>query len=146
MKGIFAMFENLDFGAIFAIIVCILLALIAWWIFRDTRQKLDGRKQMLAKMEQDEQSEELPSELEAVAVNARVIDKRFSSDVIGTKSVKQVSSFIVTFFTEDGETLEYPVPEEIFLQIENGQESTLVTVDGQFFDFCDGEDAPEESE
>ncbi|MBO5778309.1 MAG: hypothetical protein J6R82_01940 [Clostridia bacterium] len=138
------MFENLDFGAILAIIICILLAFIAWWTFRDTRQKLDGRKQMLAEMEQEEQAEELPAEPEAVAVTARVIDKRFSSDVIGTKSVKQVSSYFVTFFTEDGETVEYPVPEEIFLQIEKGQESTLVTVDGQFFDFGDGEDAPEE--
>ena len=139
------MFENLDFGAIFAIIVCILLALIAWWIFRDTRQNLNDRHQRLEQMEQEDQTEDytLP---EPIAVTARVMEKRFQSDVIGTKSVKQVSSYFVTFFTEDGETLEYPVPEEIFQRIEKGQESTLVTVDGQFFDFGDGEDAPEEAE
>ena len=57
-----------------------------------------------------------------------------------------MSSYFVTFFTEDGETVEYSVPKELFLAIEKGQESTLVTVDSQFFDFGDGEDAPEEAE
>ena len=138
------MWNHIDSNLLLGIVGGVVLAMVAVLSFREIRREKAKHQQAVEEMEQmEEENYTLP---EPVAKTARVIDKRFSSDVIGTKSVKQVSSFFVTFFTEDGETVEYPIPEEIFLQIEKGQESTLVTVDGQFFDFGDGEDAPEEAE
>ena len=138
------MFNSIDPSLILPAVGFVFIAGMAVWFSREMSKERAKHQQAVEEMEQmEEEDYALP---EAVAVNARVIDKRFSSDVIGTKSVKQVSSYFVTFFTENGETVEYSVPEELFLAIEKGQESTLVTVDGQFFDFGDGEDAPEETE
>ncbi|MBQ8288173.1 MAG: hypothetical protein IJX76_05305 [Clostridia bacterium] len=91
-----------------------------------------------------ELTRELENQPTPVAVNAVVLSKSFKSRVEGTRSPRQVSEYTVTFRTEDGETAEYAVPQEIFMTIEEGQESTLVTIDGQFFDFSDGEDTPKE--
>lgn len=138
------MFENIEPDILFGLGGCALVALMAFFFFRELRRERDKHQEAVEEMEQmEEESFDLP---EPIVKTARVMEKRFASDVIGTKSVKQVSSYYVTFFTEDGETVEYAVPEEIFVTIEKGQESTLVTVDGDFFDFGDGEDAPEETE
>lgn len=46
----------------------------------------------------------------------------------------------VLFRTENGETKEYSVPIEIFNACEPHTTGDLVTVDGDFFDFGEGED------
>ena len=134
--------NNIDPFSLIGIGTIICLAILAIYMYVYCARIRTERQEALDEMEQTEEEEEyeLP---EPVACNARVMEKRFASDVIGTKSVRQVRSYYVTFFTEDGETVEYPVPEEIFLTIEKGQESTLVTVDGKFFDFGDGENIEE---
>ena len=138
------MWNHIDPDLLLSIAGGVFLTMVAVMSFREIRREKAKRQEAVEEMEQmEEEDYTLP---EPIAQNARVVEKRFSSDVIGTKSVKQVSSFFVTFFTEDGETVEYPVPREIFERLEKGQESTLVTIDGEFFDFGDGEDAPEESE
>ncbi len=123
--------------------VCLLIvfALFAKLFYTEIQREKSKKQASVEEMHRLEEAEALP---EPILRNARVIDKRFESDVMGTRSVRQVSSYFVTFFTEDGETVEYDVPREIFLQIEKGQESTLVTLDGKFFDFSDGEDASTE--
>ena len=45
----------------------------------------------------------------------------------------------VQFLTEDNQTVEYSVPEELYDYIYIGQKGTLATVDGEFFDFGEGE-------
>ena len=138
------MMNGIDPYTLIGIGAIICLAILAIYTYVYCARIRTERQEALDKMEQTEEEEyELP---EPVACNARVLEKHFASDVIGTKSVKQVSSYYVTFFTEDGETVEYPVPEEIFLTIEKGQESTLITVDGKFFDFSDGESVEEEED
>lgn len=138
------MFDILDPSLLLPAAGVVFIVGMTIWFSREMNKERAKHQQAVEEMEQmEEEDYTLP---EPVAKTARVIDKRFSSDVIGTKSVKQVSSYFVTFFTEDGDTVEYPVPEELFLAIEKGQESTLVTIDGDFFDFGDGEDAPEEAE
>lgn len=136
------MLENIEPNILFGLGGCALVALMAFFFFGELRRERDKHQEAVEEMEQmEEESFDLP---EPIAKTARVMEKRFASDVIGTKSVKQVSSYYVTFFTEDGETVEYAVPREIFLQIEKGEERTLVTIGGQFFDYGDGEDLPKD--
>ena len=48
--------------------------------------------------------------------------------------------FYVTFKTENDEEIEYPVRQEIWEGIAEYQEGTLVLVNGNFFDFGDGQE------
>ena len=63
----------------------------------------------------------------------------------GTKSYNFKTNFFITFELEDGSTVEYPVGEDIFQRTEESQRGTLVTVNGNFFDFGDGEDIDSEN-
>ena len=85
----------------------------------------------------------LPPEPEAIG--ARVLDMRVVTGMVGTaKRPSTGASFLVTFLTDGGERVEYPVPEELYVTLETDQAGTLVTLNGGFFDFGDGEDAPED--
>ena len=91
--------------------------------------------------EQDEQDEYFDGEgIDTEAVGARVISKDFESKVNGTKYVRHSSSFFVTFLTDDGEEKEFMVTRELFDRLYEDQTGTLVTVNGNFFDFGDGEE------
>ena len=81
--------------------------------------------------------------VETEAIGARVISKDFESKVNGTKYVRHSSSFFVTFLTDDGEKKEFKVARELFDRLYEDQTGTLVTVNGNFFDFGDGEDMAE---
>lgn len=65
----------------------------------------------------------------------------------GTRSYNFRTNFFITFKLDDGSEVEYPVTEELFQKTSENQSGTLVTVNGNFFDFGDGEDVdPENSE
>ena len=94
--------------------------------------------------EQGEQDECFDGEgIDTEAVGARVISKDFESKVNGTKYVRHSSSFFVTFLTDDGEEKEFKVTRELFDRLYEDQTGTLVTVNGNFFDFGDGEELTE---
>ena len=81
---------------------------------------------------------------EPVAYPARIVDMRaVIGNVGGHKRPKTGTSFLVTFLTDDGETLEYPVPEELYVTLNIDQTGTLVILNEGFFDFGDGEDVEE---
>ena len=69
-------------------------------------------------------------------INARVISMRCGTKMYGTKSPELHKEFFVTFLTDDGETFEYKVEEEIYLSIYEDQTGTLATVNGKFYGFC----------
>ena len=46
----------------------------------------------------------------------------------------------MNFRLENGEEREYYVSKELFDRVKEGQESTLVLLNGMFFDFGEGED------
>ncbi len=88
----------------------------------------------------NEPIEEIPPEI----IGARVTDKRTA--VASTGSVKSPNHeivFFVSFLTDDGETREYRVTQEIFEKCEIYQTGDLVTYDGIFFDFGEGEEIKE---
>ena len=79
---------------------------------------------------------------EPVAYPARVVDMRVViGNVGGHKRPKTGTSFLVTFLTDEGERVEYPVPEELYVTLSVDQTGTLVILNEGFFDFGDGEDA-----
>ena len=85
---------------------------------------------------------EMPVELVPVdSVNATVLEK----DVVMHKSMDgkfggHTLIYNVKFLTTENEKVEYSVPEKLFGCISVGQKGTLATIDGEFFDFGDGEE------
>lgn len=97
--------------------------------------------------EADETDEEIEADdgfipPEPIAYPARVVDmKVLLGNVGGHKRPKTGTSFLVTFLTDDGERMEFPVPEELYVTLNVDQTGTLVILNEGFFDFGDGEDA-----
>ena len=108
---------------------------------------------LLVLKEEKKQAESEPSEdaLQEPAgtrfVRAKVLQKKINHYYYkGLNLPKNESSFVLVFETEKGETEEYPVPQEFFMQTEEGQEGTLVTINGMFFDFGEGQDISDETD
>ncbi|MBQ2915694.1 MAG: DUF2500 family protein [Clostridia bacterium] len=71
------------------------------------------------------------------AVGAVVLDKKAEMFSLGkSHSLK----FTVYFLTDDGETVEMDVSQEVYGRLNKSQVGNLVTVNGNFFDFGDGEE------
>ena len=52
----------------------------------------------------------------------------------------------MTFLTDDGDEQTYNVSQELFDKTNVGDVASLVTINGTFLDFSDGEDVEEETE
>ena len=84
-------------------------------------------------------------EPEPEAVGAVVISKRMDGEWGGNVNTPHYNDcYFVTFLTDAGETKEFRVGKETFDAVYEGQGSTLITVDGKFFAFDDGEEIAEE--
>ena len=99
------------------------------------------------KAQNKELEEELESEYELSpvdAVNAVVLNKDIlmEKNVISPEKIVRTHKLIynVQFSTENRDIVEYDVPQELFEKIFVGQKGTLATVNGEFFDFGDGEE------
>ena len=119
------------------IVVLIIICIVKW------PQWQEQERQRRAKLE-----EEYAKEPEYVFQNAKVLSKRKS--VYYQPSLRMMvlpehgEQCYATFLMENGDTGEYPVREELWMAIEENQEGTLVTINGNFFDFGDGEEVEEE--
>ena len=119
------------------IVAIIVVCVVKWPQWKEREQ------QRQAKLE-----EEYAKEPEYVFQNATVLSKRKS--VYYQPSLRMMilpehgEQCYATFLIENGETVEYPVWEELWQKLEENQEGTLVTVNGNFFDFGDGEEVEEE--
>ncbi|MBQ7011150.1 MAG: DUF2500 family protein [Clostridia bacterium] len=81
---------------------------------------------------------------ELTAVEATVCQKRICGEHVGpSKLPKYATIYEMTFVTEDGSKVSYNVSEELYESTPEGKAGTLVTQNGEFFDFGDGEDIPE---
>lgn len=49
-------------------------------------------------------------------------------------------NYLLTFITDDGDTVKYSVPQDLFEMVYIGQQGILATVENEFFDFGQGED------
>ncbi len=73
-------------------------------------------------------------------VKVQVIDKRCGVSATGTKISQVGKKFVVTFMTDQGQTMEYEILEQSYLEMGDAKSGTLLTVNGNFYGFCpDGE-------
>lgn len=126
----------------FAILMVLLLfAMFALPIYFIARPSKKERGKEGEKTEDADASQSAPTGTRFV--RAKVIEKKINHYYYkGLNLPMNVSRCILVFETEEGKTEEYPVPEDFFLKTEEGQEGTLVTINGMFFDFGEGEDLP----
>ena len=101
----------------------------------------EGRKAEQIRRKQIE--EEYAKEPEYEFVKARVLTKKASSYYASFRQPKRIDECKVVFLTETGEEKEFFVSKEFYQSIEENQEGTLVTVNGNFFDFGDGQEIEE---
>ena len=71
---------------------------------------------------------------------AQVIERKKLVYYAGVKMPKQIVECKVVFLLERGATMTCYLREEIFDKIKDNQRGTLVTVNGNFFDFGEGEE------
>ena len=123
------------YGKIGFWLVVLTVAIAIYSGIKDFKKQKKLNRQMELEME-------MPLELAPVdSVNAVVLEK----DIVMHKSMDGKFGghklfYNVKFLTDGNKTVVYAVPEELFDYISVGQRGTLATVDGEFFDFGDGEE------
>ena len=118
----------------------VLILILAIFVVMFAALAIGGKK---AKKQQEAIDEEILSEPtpEPFAEYARVVSKRMEESYGGTPKMPRYKlMFIVTFLTDGGETKEFSVSEETYGRINEHQAGMLITIDGNFFDFGDGEE------
>ncbi len=92
-------------------------------------------KILLEEMNQPVQLPDVDSVYATVVKKDVAMEKNVPGKIVRTHQLV----YAVQFLTEDNQTVEYSVPEELYDYIYIGQKGILATVDGEFFAFGDGE-------
>lgn len=104
----------------------------------------ETKKERLRKEKEWEEWEESKKEPEYAFFNAKVVGARkyvyHKTELAMPMLPMQVDEYYATFRLETGEEIEYKISEELFFTLVEGEEGTLVTVNGNFFDFGSGEE------
>lgn len=78
---------------------------------------------------------------DAVGIEAEVISKNSETLTVGSyKTPDMKIEYRITFKTENNALVDYEVSKEIYDKYNTGDKGLLVTIDGNFFDFGQGED------
>ncbi len=113
------------------IIAVILTALFALLCIRVSVKEKQRRASIKAEFERPVRLSEI------IGRNAVVTDKKIEMEKIDIYSHRLI--YIVTFLIDNNKTENHHVPEELFNSCNIGQRGTLATMDGEFFDFGNGE-------
>ena len=114
-------------------ILSIVAGFILLYILLSIKVSLNEKKQKNAQQTQEKPQE---TEEEFNAVGAVVLSKE---SVLHTTRHNHSLNFKVTFMTDDGTKIQLTVPQEVYESIYESQVGDLVTVNGNFFYFGDGE-------
>ena len=128
---------------LFALIFLIgglLIGLLLFFYFLFEYPKDKERK----RLHREKVLEEYEKEPEYLFTQAKILSKEKKAYYVGVKLPKLVEEYSIRLLTEEGEERHYRVREEVYSRIEKGQKGTLVTVNGNFFDFGDGTDITDE--
>ena len=102
----------------------------------------EARKETRQREASDEEEDWTPPE--PVAYPARVVDMQVViGNAGGHKRPETDAAFLVTFRTDDGEEMEYDIPEELYVTLDIDQAGTLVILNDDFFDFGGGDEYDE---
>ena len=117
---------------LFALAVIIPIAYVIW-TYPELKRKEQERKQTFY--------DESEKDLDYVFKKAIILGKRKDSYYVSNLNIPRYQEdFFVTFLIENKEKQEFQIREDIYERIEENQVGTLVTVNGNFFDFGDGEE------
>ena len=124
-----------QFDLIFWIVlVCIFVILVVLSMIWSTKR----HKREIAKKKDTDLRKDAASatpEFTTITIKATVIDQTCCVKTVGIKTPKTIKEFTVVFQTENGETLKWNVPEEMYDGFEKGQSGTLSVVDGELYGF-----------
>ena len=93
--------------------------------------KLEKTKQRLP----EKADEEIP----VTQIRAEVVDLLCGVEMPGTRMPKTEKTFFVVMKTENGESLRFLVPEEMYGGFEKGQAGMLIMADGNLYGFIPAE-------
>ncbi len=106
--------------------------------------------ELLEKEKEEEYKRIFETEPEYIFKQAKIVDMRnhvsYRTNLANPAMPNKIDEYFVTFSTEDGEEKEYSVSQEFFYNVAKDEEGTLITVNGNFFDFGDGIDVAEDEE
>ena len=119
---------------IWIVFICICVVLVVWSMIWSTKRY---KREMAKKKETDLRKDAASAapEFTTVSIKATVIDQICCVKTVGIKTPKTIKEFSVVFQTENGETLKWNVPEEMYDGFEKGQSGTLSVVDGELYGF-----------
>ena len=126
------MFENLDFSTVLPAVLLVgifgIVAVLCFSAFHGSKKR---EEELIEQWEKGNFSELPVSE-----IGARIVSKRV--DINYYRSVKTPEHrlvFLITFLTDDGNTLELEVPKELYEAYNEFEIGTLFIRENQFVDF-----------
>ena len=120
--------NNIETYLLIGIFSVVILGLLGWGI-KGMIADRKRNKELLEKLDDYAKEQELDE------VSAQVLSKNCGIKVYGTKLPDCCKEFSVTFLTTYGEEVQYKVLEEVYLSLEEGQNGTLATINGNFYGF-----------
>ena len=123
---------------------------ILFWYFKYQYPKDKAAAKLREQVKEEEYKRIFETEPEYIFKQAKIVDMRnhvsYLTNLANPAMPSKIDEYFVTFLNEDGEEKEYPVSQEFFYNVVKGEEGTLITVNGNFFDFGDGVDVVTETE
>ena len=121
-----------------------------FWYFKYQYPKDKAAAELRKQQKEEEYKKAFETEPEYIFKQAKITAMRnyvYYQQTLGFPQLPQkVDEYYVTFLNEDGEEKEYLVSQEFFYNVVKGEEGTLITVNGNFFDFGDGVDVVDDAE
>ena len=136
--------------ALTLLIFFLALGVLLFLYFQYGYPKDKAEMEMRKKQKEEEYRKAFETEPEYIFKQAKITAMRnyvYYQQTMGFPQLPQkVDEYYVTFLNEDGEEKEYLVSQEFFYNVVKGEEGTLITVNGNFFDFGDGVDVVDDAE
>ena len=129
----FVIGNNVQTYVLFAVIAFFAVMIVYFIIKAPMDAKKEKERQEALLDELDEQCE---SEPDIIETRCRVTRKQCGTKIEGYRIPQSHKLFIVTFTDEDGKETELPVTEDVYLELNENEDGTLATVNGNFFGFC----------
>ena len=125
-------------------IYALIVGIILFFYFKYQYPKDKAAAELRKQQKEEEYKKLFETEPEYIFKQAKITAMRnhvYYQQNLGFPQMPQkVDEYYVTFLNEDGEEKEYLVSQEFFYNVVKDEEGTLVTVNGNFFDFGDGID------
>ena len=124
--------ENTDMYILAVFLILLVVGYVLFYIKAYKKSRAEDAR-VLEKLEDE-------SEFEVEEIYVRVVSKCCGTRAFGTKTPHHEKGFFVSFVNDNGQTLEYRVDEETYLDVEEGMTGTVAVHNGMFYSFCADED------